>query len=123
MYAAIGIMHLEAPCRNFITILVDYNGWSGGWGFVPIRPSVRTATPFLSRGDPGLTCSRAALIFLDKLPRRRQHFAALVYEFRFEGASAQDFAGIRAINLRERKKVLAIPNLSAIIYQVAPKRV
>ena len=75
--------------------LLHFPLWSRGWRFVPsIRPN----------GDPQLTCSRAAFIFLDELPRRRQHFAALVYGFRFEGASAQDFAGMRAINLREHQK-------------------
>ena len=66
--------------------LLHFPLWSRGWRFVPsIRPN----------GDPQLTCSRAAFIFLDKLPRWRQHFAALVYEFRFKGAFAQDFTGFR----------------------------
>ena len=66
------------------------------------RSSARTATPLPFPRRLWLTGSQAAFVFLDKLPQQRQHFAALVYRFRFEGASAQDFAGIRAINLRER---------------------
>ncbi len=60
-----------------------------------IHPPERRPPPLPFPRRPRLTCSRAAFIFLDKLPRRRQHFAALVYGFRFEGASAQDFAGLR----------------------------
>ena len=94
--------------------LLHFPLWSRGWRFVPsIRPN----------GDPQLTCSRAAFIFLDELPRRRQHFAALVYEFRFEGPLHRISQKCGQSICGNAKKVLAMSNLSAIIYQVAPKRV
>ena len=103
--------------------LLHFPLWSGGRRFVPfIRPN-DDPLPFLSRGDLELTCSRAAFIFLDELPRRRQHFAALVYEFRFEGPLHRISQECGQSICGNAKKVLAMSNLSAIIYQVAPKRV